>query len=137
LTYILDACALIAFVNEETGEGYEEVDALLTRAAAGEITLYISVVNLVEVYYHCIKKDGEETAEKIMNDVEKLPVTVVDSASYLVSYIAPRLKASYPISLGDAFLCATAASLSAVIVTKDREIEVVEQGERLPVFWIH
>jgi predicted nucleic acid-binding protein len=136
LTYILDACALIAFVNEEKGEGYEEVDALLKRAAARDITLCISVVNLVEVYYHCIKRDGEAIAAAIMRDVENLPVTVIDAAANPAASIAPRLKARYPISLGDAFLCATAANLSAVIVTKDREIEAVEKGERLPVFWI-
>ena len=97
MTYILDACALIAFINEETGKGFEAVDALIDRAIAGEITLCISVVNLVEVYYHYIKKDGERTAEKVMNEVEKLHLKVVDSASCLVTYIAPRHKASYPI----------------------------------------
>ena len=57
MTYILDACALIAFVNEEKGEGFEEVDVLIDRAVAGDIALCISGVNLVEVYYHCIKRD--------------------------------------------------------------------------------
>jgi predicted nucleic acid-binding protein len=38
--------------------------------------------------------------------------------------------------LGDVFLCATAKSLSATIVTKDREIEAVEQAENLSVLWI-
>jgi predicted nuclease of predicted toxin-antitoxin system len=39
-------------------------------------------------------------------------------------------------SLADTFLCATAKSLAAVIVTKDKEIEAVETGENLSVFWI-
>jgi predicted nucleic acid-binding protein len=137
LTYILDACALIAFVNEEKGEGYEAVDALIERAAVRDIKLCISIVNLVEVHYHCIRRDGEEIAGQIVRDVAELPVTVIDTVTDPVSRGASRLKARYPISLGDAFLCAAAANLSAVIVTKDREIEAVEKGESLPVLWIH
>ncbi|MHC6203413.1 PIN domain-containing protein, partial [Breznakiellaceae bacterium SP9] len=51
MTYVFDACALIAFLDKEIGKGYEEVDALLVRAEAGEITLVMGIVNLVEVYY--------------------------------------------------------------------------------------
>jgi predicted nucleic acid-binding protein len=135
LTYILDACALIAYIGKEPG-GFAVKD-LIDRAVAGDITLCISVVNLVEVHYHCIRRDGEYMAERIMGDVEKLPIAVIDAAAHLISRTASRLKARYPISLGDAFLCATAVSLSAVVVTKDREIETVEQAESLSVFWIH
>jgi hypothetical protein len=39
-------------------------------------------------------------------------------------------------SLADAFLCGTAKSLSATIVTKDGEIAVPEEDENLPVIWI-
>jgi hypothetical protein len=39
-------------------------------------------------------------------------------------------------SLADTFLCATAQSLSATIVTKDSEIEAAEQPEGLSVLWI-
>jgi len=36
----------------------------------------------------------------------------------------------------DAFLCATAKSLTATIITKDDEIKPVEEKEPLPVLWI-
>jgi len=39
-------------------------------------------------------------------------------------------------SLADAFLCATAKSLSAVIVTKDKEIKPAEKDGHLSVLWI-
>jgi PIN domain nuclease of toxin-antitoxin system len=35
MTYILDACALIAFLNKEMGKGYEFVGDLLDRAGKG------------------------------------------------------------------------------------------------------
>ena len=45
-------------------------------------------------------------------------------------------KARYPMSLADAFLCATAKCFSATIVTKDKEIKPVEESESLPILWI-
>ena len=58
MPYILDACALLAFLNEEKGKGYEAVRDLLDRALAGEVTLCMSLVNLVEVYYRFIQIKG-------------------------------------------------------------------------------
>jgi predicted nucleic acid-binding protein len=40
-------------------------------------------------------------------------------------------------SLADAFLCATAKSLSIVIVTRDKEIKPAEEAESLSVLWIN
>jgi hypothetical protein len=39
MTYILDACALLALLNEEFGKGYETVKGLLESAVKGEATL--------------------------------------------------------------------------------------------------
>jgi PIN domain nuclease of toxin-antitoxin system len=43
MTYILDACALLALLNEELGKGYETVNDLLESAAKNETTLYIKL----------------------------------------------------------------------------------------------
>jgi PIN domain nuclease of toxin-antitoxin system len=48
VNYILDACALIAFLNEEPGQ--EIVADLLKKAQKGEAAIYMSIVNLIEVY---------------------------------------------------------------------------------------
>jgi len=96
LIYVLDACALIAFLAEEIGEGYEAVDALPVS----------------------------------------LPIETITTISDTVYHETARYKARYSISLADAFLCATAKSLSATIVTKDGEIKPVEQAENLSVLWI-
>jgi predicted nucleic acid-binding protein len=135
VTFILDACALIAYINNEP-EG-PQVKALIERAGAGEIAICMSIVNLVEVYYHCIRKDGEETADTIMRNAAELPITVIDTVTDAVCRETARFKAHYPMSLADAFLCAAAKNLSAVIVTKDREIEAAEKPEKLSVLWVH
>lgn len=122
MTYLLDACALFTWINEEKGEGYEEVDDLFDRAGTGERAIRMSIINLTEVYYGLIRDDGMEMAGEIMRGVDDLPITIIDT----VSREAARFKVRYSMSLADTFLCATAKSLSAVIVTKDREIEATE-----------
>jgi predicted nucleic acid-binding protein len=62
MTYILDACALIAFLDKEPE--YIRVKELFDRADTEDITICISVVNLVEVFYHFIRNKGEEKSLK-------------------------------------------------------------------------
>ena len=136
MTYILDACALLAFLNEETGKGYETVRGLLDRAVTGKVTLYMSLVNLVEVHYRFIQLKGNEIADAAMGPVKSLPVMFISNISGEIYCETARFKAGYSISLADAFLCATAKSLAATIVTKDKEIKPVEENEALSVLWI-
>jgi predicted nucleic acid-binding protein len=108
-----------------------------TAAGAKAISIHMSVVNLVEVYYGKIQKKGSVAeADKVMRPVSELPIHVIDTITDDVYREASRLKAVYSISLADAFACATAMSLDATLVTKDSEIEAVEEHEKLSVFWI-
>jgi len=136
MTYILDACALLAFFNREFGKGYETVKDLLISAFNDEAILYMSPVNLVEVHYRVIQLKGIETADKEMNSIKELPINFIRDISEEVYIETARYKARYSMSLADAFLCATAENLSAVIVTKDKEIKPAEQDARLSVLWI-
>jgi predicted nucleic acid-binding protein len=136
MTYILDACALIALLNRELGKGYETVRDLLDRAVTGEITLCMSLVNLVEVYYRIIQLKGVQTADTVMEPIKGLPVRFIRDITDEIYFDTARCKARYPISLGDAFLCGTAKSLNAIIVTKDKDIKHAEEAESLSVLWI-
>jgi predicted nucleic acid-binding protein len=137
MTYVLDACALTAFLDRERGEGFEAVRDLFTRADAEGITIRMSIVNLIEVYYGCIRKyKSMEAADEIMRQVDELPIEVIKTVSDAVYRETARFKTSYSLSLADAFLCATAKSLAATLVTKDGEIRPAEQREKLSVFWI-
>jgi predicted nucleic acid-binding protein len=137
LNYVLDACALIAYLAEEEGRGYEAVNELFIRMEEDDISLYISVFNLIEVYYDFIKKyRSVERADEIMRQVDELPIEIIETISSAVYRETARLKGFYRISLADAIACATAKSLMAVVVTKDNEIRAVEQGEYLSVLWI-
>jgi predicted nucleic acid-binding protein len=135
LTYLLDACALLAYIKKEPEGGFM-VKELLNRARTGEITICMSIINLTEVYYGLIRDMGAGMAKKIMRDVEGLPIHIIETVTRAVHREAARFKAVYSMSLADVFLCATAQSLSAIMVTKDREIAAAEQPEGFSVLWI-
>jgi predicted nucleic acid-binding protein len=135
LIYLFDACALLAYIKQDP-EGGLKVKEFLDRARAGEVTIRMSIINLCEVYYGLIRDDGAEIADEIMRGVSRLPLAIIDTVSETVYRAAARFKAGYSMSLADAFLCATAKSLNATLVTKDREIEPAEQPELLSVLWI-
>jgi predicted nucleic acid-binding protein len=125
-------------LNREEGKGFEAVRDIFYHAEAGKISVYMSIVNLVEVYYGYIQRYGViETADAVMRNVGALPLKVITTVSEAVYHETARFKARYSMSLADAFLCGTAKSLSATIVTKDHEIEAAERGEALSVLWIN
>jgi predicted nucleic acid-binding protein len=138
LTYVFDACALIAYLKKEPGA--IKVKELLDRAVVGpveEISIFMNIVNLVEVYYGYISEEGDvQKADEIMQPVYALPIQIIDTISDAVYREAARLKGFYYISLADSFAYATASSMSAILVTKDHEFEPVEKQELISILWI-
>jgi predicted nucleic acid-binding protein len=126
---------VISFINNEP-EGFK-VKELLCLAEAGKAELYMSIVNLVEVFYNFIRVDGLEIADEMMREVSSLPIKIIEVIDGKVFREAAKLKACYPMSLADVFLCATAKSLAATIVTKDKEIKTAEVRENITVYWLN
>ncbi|MDR2054044.1 MAG: type II toxin-antitoxin system VapC family toxin [Treponema sp.] len=133
MTYILDACALIALLDDE--EGKDKVDELFTRAKAGEITLCMSIINMLEVYYGFIREDGLERAGEILAPIDETPLQIINLVSDPIYKRAARLKGAYDMSLADAVGLATAINLGGVFVTSDGEFKEPETREHAPVFW--
>jgi predicted nucleic acid-binding protein len=136
MDYILDACALLAYLKKEA-EGIK-IKELFDKAdtVPGETAIHISIVNLVEVYYGFIQEKGMEEADKLMKQVDDLPFNTIDTITNAAYRAAARFKALYSVSLADAFAAATAKTLSATVVTKDGEFELLEKNENLSVMWI-
>ena len=64
--YFLDACALLAIFNDVPG--VQKVLDLLNQARTGTISLFINMVQLLEVYYDRIYIVGENEARSIKDD---------------------------------------------------------------------
>jgi predicted nucleic acid-binding protein len=114
------------------------VDALFDQAEHGEIDLYINIVNLVEVYYDCMKAAGKDRAREVMQVVRKSAIKVIDTTDGAVFEEVAHLKSILKkFSLADAFGLATASVYGGAFVTCDHhELSKFEGQVNIPFRWI-
>jgi len=134
--YLLDACAVLAFLNDE--DGAIVVRDLLDQARKGEITLNINPANLIEVYYDRIRKVGAKEADVIIMEIyNTFPVTFIENLSPEIVREASYYKSTGKMSFADSILIATAKIIGATVVTCDHiELKPVEQQGQIPFLWI-
>jgi len=135
MNYVFDACALISYLNDESGSNI--VDNLLKKAVEGEIDIYMSIVNLIEVHYANIRYLGQEQATVILENILSSPIHIVSTVSDAVFQQSSRIKAGYRCSLADAIGVATAIELDGQFVTSDHhELEAIERNETTHFVWL-
>jgi len=133
--YVLDACAVIAFLAKEAGA--EKVVDLLIGAAKGDLKLYIHRINLLEVYYDAYKAGGADQADRVYQKMLNLPITIDSNLDGELFRKAGALKATYRISLADAIAISLASQLNASLVTSDHhEFDTIEAVGYLSFEWI-
>lgn len=123
-SYVLDSYALIAYLENEP-EG-EKIEKILKVARSGKTRLYLSVVNLGEVYYITMRERGTEKANETIFIIEQLPVSIID-ADKAVSLQAAKLKANHSIAYADCFAAALGILNSARVITGDPEFRKLEK----------
>jgi predicted nucleic acid-binding protein len=132
--YVLDACALLTFFNDE--DGVEIIEGILRKAEGKQIAVYMSIINLLEVYYVRLRVNDDKVDE-FFEFIQVAPITVLNSISDFVYHEAARLEAFNAISLADAIGLATVKELSAQFVTSGHsELEPIEQQESIPFLWL-
>ncbi|MEW6379686.1 MAG: type II toxin-antitoxin system VapC family toxin [bacterium] len=130
-SYLFDSFALLCWLQEE--EGFKLVDRFILDAQAGKVNLYLSIINLGEIYYRIAKVAGLKTARNVLEKIRFLPLRIISASDNLVMKAA-ELKARYPIAYADAFALATALEHQAVIITGDPEFRVIK--EKFEIIWI-
>ena len=131
--YVLDSFAILAYFEGEPGMA--RVRSLLTEAAKGTLTLYLSVINLGEVLYIVEREQGLVAAQRALAALDQLPIQV-QPADRSVVLSAARLKARYAISYADAFAVVVAQEQQAVLLTGDPEFKPLEVDGILRVEWL-
>jgi uncharacterized protein len=127
--YVLDACALIAYLASEPGA--EVVEALLLDPASD---CFVHAVNICEMHYHLIRTDGEEAANDAVAAVTAVGVVTVETLGQPVWRDAARLKAAHRISLADAIGLALTRALQATFVTSDHhELDALAAAGICPI----
>ncbi len=133
--FVLDACAMIAFLNDE--EGAQKVEQLLSQGDRTPNTLFIHEINLLEIYYGVYRDENKELAEQTYVKVVNLPIKVVKGLRKNVFKEAGRLKAVYRISLADSIALAEARIRRIPLVTCDHhEFDPIQDKNELDFFWI-
>jgi predicted nucleic acid-binding protein len=127
--FVLDAWALLALLQKEEPAA-SRVKQLLEEAQDEHLKLLMSVVNLSEVYYRIGKVKGESEAQKTLEEIRSLKLTLVPATEERV-FAAAGFKIRHTISHSDAFAVATADELGAVLVTGDPELEQLQDEIKL------
>ena len=130
-SYVLDASALIDFV--ESGPGMRKVDQLLHAAALEQTNIFVSVMNLGEVFYWLWLKRGQERARQTLDGFSRMPIEIVP-VDLPQALKAGELKALHKMPYVDCIAAALALQQSATLVTADRDFEKL--GRHFHVAWL-
>jgi len=129
--HVLDACALIAYFNDEDGA------AVIEGIFSSNKETFMSVINLYEVCYDAARTSGHEhSVVEILETVRQLPIVIVWEINDELLQAAARFKVRYKISLADSFALGLADVLDASVVSADHhEFEPVVKAGEVSVLW--
>jgi uncharacterized protein with PIN domain len=124
--FVLDACAVVAFLEDEPGA--EIVEALLLD---GDHRCVIHGINACEVYYDLYRRTGEERANKLAKVLADHGVAVEESLSAGLWQAAGKIKAEWRrVSLADCVALALAIRDGGTLVTSDHhELDRIAQAQ--------
>lgn len=128
---VLDAYAVMAFFENESGA--DEVHSLILKAEKDELQLYLSVINLGEVWYSIAREYSAKRADAVMREIEAMSIEVVD-ADWPLTRQAAGFKAAGRLSYGDCFAAALASTRNADLVTGDKEFKSLEG--QIKIHWV-
>lgn len=118
--FVLDAWALLAFLQGEEPAA-SRVREVMEDAQKGNVRLFVSLINIGEIYYRVGKAKSPKEADSVLKDLYLLPMEIlsVDDETILA---AARLKMTHVISYADAFAAVTAQQKDATLLTGDPEL---------------
>ncbi len=117
---VLDAWAVLAYLQGEEPAA-ARMHEVLREAENRQVTLYMSLINVGEVFYTIGRRQGEDAAEETLAELRHLPLTIITPDANMVLQAA-RMKMHYTLSYADAFAAVTAQELQATLVTGDPEL---------------
>ena len=131
---VLDAFAVLLWL---WGVGADEVRQWLEGASAGALRLFISVINLGEVYYRLVRLGKKADADAFWRELMRgeVPVAVVPATARRVREAA-EIKGRYPIAYADAFAAQLALELGLPLLRGDPGFRELERGLALDVRWL-
>ena len=129
MTFVLDACSMIAYLRGEPGS--EIVESILIK---DENRCVAHSINLCEVYYDFIRAKDEETALAAVTDLQSIGIITAEYMDSSFWQEAGKFKAKNNISLADCFAIALAIRENAILLTSDHhEFDPIVENGNCPV----
>ena len=117
---VLDAWALLALIFKEEPAA-KKVRDIFDQQSASKSSIYISWINLGEVYYNIARKKGLSAANEVLNDINMLPIRLQEPSKADI-LAAATIKSKHKLSYADAFAVSLAQKIDGVIFTGNPEI---------------
>jgi PIN domain nuclease of toxin-antitoxin system len=114
MIYVLDACAIVAYLRKEPG--WDVVLRALTDT--GSISL-AHAINLCEVFYDFHRKNDESAATAAIRDLYAVGIVERNDFDEAFWKDAGRLKAQGKISLADCFAITLTNRVGGTLLTSD------------------
>jgi PIN domain nuclease of toxin-antitoxin system len=132
MNYVVDACALIAFLRKEEG-----ADKLRNLMKDPGNSFYMHAINLCEVYYDTCRVSGENKAENLFEDIKQLPIQVIWGLDKNLVKLAGKYKSRYKISFADSFVLALAEKEKSIVISTDHhEFEPIAEKIGPEFYWL-
>jgi len=129
--YALDASAVVDYVQSGPGSG--KIEQLLADAIRQQLRLYMSVLNVGEVFYLTWQRTGEERARQAVANLSRLPMQIIP-VDLPQTLRAGQLKALHNIPYVDCIAAALAMEQNTTLVTTDHHFEKL--GRNFPILWL-
>jgi predicted nucleic acid-binding protein len=121
--YVLDTYAVLGyFLDEPCADSVAEI---LELARRNEVKLYMSWINVGEVYYIIQRRYGRKDAIDLVENLKAWPVELVGVSDEQV-IAAGDVKAKFPLSLGDSYAAALTILVRGIFLTADEEFQPLE-----------
>ena len=130
-TFVLDTNAVITYFDD--AEGSDKVESALKAAESRTAAVFMSAINLGEVFYVTWKKNGESEARLRTRQIIASPITIIP-ADLSETLRAAEVKAKFRCSYADAFAASLAISKRATLVTADPDFRKL--GDKLRIIWL-
>lgn len=143
---VLDSWAILAWLQGESAGAIvrdllgwadgDETSGKRVRSRWGDEMsrpgLFVSLINLGEVFYILGRKKGEREARETVEEIKGSVIGVVPVSEELI-FKAALFKIRYPLAYADGFALATAVAVGGALITGDPELRNVEET---PILWI-
>jgi ribonuclease VapC len=128
---VLDSWAVIAFFEDEPAG--KKIADLIANAHEDGIPVYMTVVNVGEVWYITAREISEEAANNIVKELNGLRIEFMD-ANWEITQEAARFKSKNRMSYADCYAAALTKLKKGVLVTGDNEFRALD--DQIGIQWV-